>query len=62
MIVKNIAKPRSRSIKRAVMGFKGMDLLLSKKLMVVIPNIVGLPIHEVVELLKELEVSYWNKK
>ena len=25
-------------------------------------NIVGLPIHEVVELLRELGVSYWDQK
>ena len=43
-------------------GIQGYGSAFIKKINGSYSNIVGLPIHEVVELLKELGVSYWNKK
>jgi septum formation protein len=43
-------------------GIQGYGSAFIKKINGSYSNIVGLPIHEVVELLKELEISYWNKK
>ena len=43
-------------------GIQGYGSAFIKKINGSYSNIVGLPIHEVVELLKELGISYWNKK
>ena len=43
-------------------GIQGYGSAFIKKINGSYSNIVGLPIHEVVELLKKLGVSYWNKK
>ena len=43
-------------------GIQGYGSAFIKKINGSYPNIVGLPIHEVVELLKELGVSYWDQK
>jgi septum formation protein len=43
-------------------GIQGYGSAFIKKINGSYSNIVGLPIHEVVELLKELGVSYWNNK
>ena len=43
-------------------GIQGYGAAFIKKIDGSYSNIVGLPIHEVVELLKELGVSYWNNK
>ena len=43
-------------------GIQGYGSAFIKKINGSYSNIVGLPIHEVVELLKELGISYWDKK
>ena len=43
-------------------GIQGYGSAFIKKIDGSYSNIVGLPIHEVVELFKELGISYWNKK
>ena len=43
-------------------GIQGYGSAFIKKINGSYSNIVGLPIHEVVELLKELGISHWNKK
>ena len=43
-------------------GIQGYGSTFIKKIDGSYSNIVGLPIHEVVELFKELGISYWNKK
>jgi septum formation protein len=43
-------------------GIQGCGSAFIKKIDGSYSNIVGLPIHEVVELFKELGISYWNKK
>ena len=43
-------------------GIQGYGSAFIKKIDGSYSNIVGLPIHEVVELFKELRISYWNKK
>ena len=43
-------------------GTQGYGSAFIKKIDGSYSNIVGLPIHEVVELFKELGISYWNKK
>ena len=43
-------------------GIQGYGSAFIKKINGSYSNIVGLPIHEVVELLKELGISNWNKK
>ena len=43
-------------------GIQGYGSAFIKKINGSYSNIVGLPIHEVVELLKELGIPYWNKK
>ena len=43
-------------------GIQGYGSAFIKKINGSYSNIVGLPIHEVVELLKELGVSYWDQK
>ena len=43
-------------------GIQGYGSAFIKKIDGSYSNIVGLPIHEVVELLKELGISYWDKK
>ena len=43
-------------------GIQGYGSAFIKRINGSYSNIVGLPIHEVVELLKELGISYWNKK
>ena len=43
-------------------GIQGYGSAFIKKINGSYSNIVGLPIHEVVELLKELKITYWNKK
>ena len=43
-------------------GIQGYGSAFIKKINGSYSNIVGLPIHEVVELSKELGISYWNKK
>ena len=43
-------------------GIQGYGSAFIKKINGSYSNIVGLPLHEVVELFKELEISYWNKK
>ena len=43
-------------------GIQGYGSAFIKKINGSYSNIVGLPIHEMVELLKELGISYWNKK
>ncbi len=43
-------------------GIQGYGSAFIKKINGSYSNIVGLPIHEVVKLLKELGIPYWNKK
>ncbi len=43
-------------------GIQGYGSAFIKKINGSYSNIVGLPIHEVVKLLKELGITYWNKK
>lgn len=43
-------------------GIQGYGSAFIKKINGSYSNIVGLPIHEVVKLLKKLGISYWNKK
>ena len=43
-------------------GSYGFDCRICHQKIMKLFHIVGLPIHEVVELLKELGISYWNKK
>ena len=43
-------------------GIQGYGSAFVKKINGSYSNIVGLPIHEVTELLKKLDISYWNKK
>ena len=43
-------------------GIQGYGSAFIKKINGSYSNVVGLPIHEVVELLKELRIPYWNKK
>ena len=43
-------------------GIQGYGSAFIKKINGSYSNIVGLPIHEVVELLRELGVSYWDQK
>jgi len=43
-------------------GIQGYGSAFIKKINGSYSNIVGLPIHEVIELLKELGVSYWDQK
>ena len=42
-------------------GIQGYGSAFTKKINGSYSNIVGLPIHEVVQLLKELGIPYWNK-
>ena len=42
-------------------GIQGYGSAFIRKLNGSYSNIVGLPIHEVVQLLKELEIPYWSK-
>ena len=42
-------------------GIQGYGSAFIKKINGSYSNVVGLPIHEVVQLLKELEIPYWNK-
>ena len=43
-------------------GIQGYGSAFIKKINGSYSNIVGLPIHEVVEILKELGIAYWDKK
>ena len=43
-------------------GIQGYGSAFVKKINGSYSNIVGLPIHEVIELFKKLDISYWNKK
>jgi len=43
-------------------GIQGYGSAFIKKINGSYSNIVGLPIYELVKLLKELGISYWNKK
>ena len=42
-------------------GIQGFGSAFIRKINGSYSNIVGLPIHEVVQLLKELEIPYWSK-
>ena len=42
-------------------GIQGYGSAFIRKLNGSYSNVVGLPIHEVVQLLKELEIPYWSK-
>ena len=42
-------------------GIQGYGSAFTRKINGSYSNIVGLPIHEVVQLLKELGIPYWNK-
>ena len=43
-------------------GIQGYGSAFIKEIKGSYSNIVGLPIHEVAELLKKLKIPYWNKK
>jgi len=43
-------------------GIQGYGSAFIKEIKGSYSNIVGLPIHEVVELFKKLKIPYWNKK
>jgi len=43
-------------------GIQGYGSAFVKEIKGSYSNIVGLPIHEVIELFKKLEIPYWNKK